>query len=89
MEPKNEATHSLQRAIDSCLDAGMTMSATKAVFEHLLLQSSLARAGNNQHALAEKEGIHRNTVARSMKRLNVTLDADVHRRHRSSRGIRA
>lgn len=80
-----EPLRAMQIAIDRCLSERMSMSQTKLLFETILLQTCLSRAGNNQNALADLEGVHRNTIARTMKRLGVEPDTEVRKRHRVGR----
>lgn len=54
-----------------CIDRDLRMSAGIEYFERAWLLERLERTGNNRCAVAEIEGLHRNTVRRHLDALGV------------------
>lgn len=65
---------SLRQAIKSCLDNELTMTRARELFCRELLIAYLAHAGNNRHRLADEEGVHRNTITRTLRRMGIETD---------------
>ena len=52
------------------------------LFEAQLLEKLLAAQGNNQLRVAERTGLHRNTVARKLKQYGIQAQGGIERRER-------
>lgn len=61
----------MRRLAAFCIDRDLRMSAGLDFFEKAWLSERLARTGNNRCAVADIEGIHRNTVTRHLDALGV------------------
>jgi DNA-binding NtrC family response regulator len=68
----------MRYAVERCHLEGMNLSEAKKLLEREWLALALKREGNNQSAVAEKEGVHRNTVARHIRNLDIPVQ---HQRH--------
>ena len=81
-QPEVVGLYYVRQAVNGCLDNGLSMELIDEIFSRELLNECLKRAGNNQLALSIAEGVHRNTIARRMKKLNIATPSS--RKIRSS-----
>lgn len=65
------ALNYIRHAANACVVNGISMERALYLFERELLIGCLSKCGNNQHALADLEGVHRNTISRKMRRLKI------------------
>jgi DNA-binding NtrC family response regulator len=62
---------SMRDIVRTCLDDGMKLSEAKQIFMKVWMEESLANSNNNQIVVASRENMHRNTVARLLKKVGV------------------
>lgn len=68
---KDALVSAMQKIAAFCMDHDLKMSTVTEYFERAWFDERLKREGNNRCAIAEIEGVHRNTVARRMKALGM------------------
>jgi DNA-binding NtrC family response regulator len=64
----------LRTVVREFQDQDITLSEAMDAFSREWIEEGLLRTGNNQSALAAKEGMHRNTLSRTMDRLGMSVD---------------
>lgn len=64
---------SMREVVQALQDRGITLSEATESLTRTWIQEGLLRNGNNQSALAAKEGMHRNTLSRTMDRLGMSI----------------
>lgn len=62
---------SMRDIVRTCLDDGMKLSEAKQIFTRVWMEECLVKSGNNQIVVASRENMHRNTVARLLKKVGV------------------
>ena len=65
---------SMREVVQALQDRGITLSEATESLTRTWIQEGLLRNGNNQSALAAKEGMHRNTLGRKMHDLGMIIN---------------
>ena len=61
----------LRPVVGVCIRAGMTLTDINRMMTREYLSQALKAAGNNQIALARVEGVHRNTISRTLRKFDI------------------
>ena len=71
IEPEFNIVTAVRSIVSVCIRGGLTLTDLDKLVMREYLTQALESSGNNQCELAIKEGVHRNTLSRMLKKYDV------------------